>query len=88
MIGARKLIVVIAAALLGAAGLAGCGEKPQVIVYEQGKYQGKPDTRPWDNDPAASLYTTSKWTKGDKASWEAALKARNQNQNEYVRIGG
>ncbi|MBI5910841.1 MAG: hypothetical protein HY848_12925 [Betaproteobacteria bacterium] len=82
MISARKLAV---AALVVTAGLAGCGEKEQVIAYQQGKYQGKPDTRPWENEPGASLYTTSKWTKGDKASWEAALRSRNQNQNEYTR---
>ncbi len=86
MIGARKLILIVAAVAV-VAGLAGCGEKEQVVVYQQGKYQGKPDTKPWDNDPSASVYTSSKWTKGDERSWETALKARNQNQNEYVRIG-
>ncbi len=84
MISARKLIVAVAA-LAVTAGLAGCGEQEQVIVYQQGKYQGKPDTKPWDNDPSASLYTTSTWTKGDKSSWETALKSRTQNQNEYTR---
>ena len=82
MISPRKLVV---AAVVVTAALAGCGEKEQVIVYQQGKYQGKPDTRPWENEPGASLYTTSKWTKGDKSSWETALKSRNQNQNEYTR---
>jgi len=83
MINAIKLAVV---ALVVSAGVAGCGEKDQVIVYQQGKYQGKQDTRPWDNDPGASPYPASKWTKGDKAGWEAALKSRNQNQNEYTRV--
>jgi len=32
-------------------GLAACGESQQVVVYKQGKYQGKPDSRPWDNEP-------------------------------------
>ncbi len=86
MISARKLVVA-AAALAFMAALGGCGEKEQVVMYQQGKYQGKPDTKPWNDDPAASLYTTSKWTKGDKTSWETALKSRTQNQNEYVRIG-
>jgi hypothetical protein len=85
MISARKLAVA-GVALVALTGLAGCGENEQVIVYQQGKYQGKPDTRPSDNDPGGSLYTTSKWTKGDKASWEAAIKSRNQNQNEYTRV--
>ena len=84
MIGARKLVIAVAAVTV-TAGLAGCGEHDQVVAYQQGKYQGKPDTNPWDNDPGASLDTTSKWTKGDKSSWETALKSRNQNQNEYTR---
>lgn len=87
MISARKLIVAVAA-LVATAGLAGCGETEQVIVYQQGKYQGKPDTKPWENEPGSSLYTTSKWSKGDKSSWEATLRSRSQGQNEYVRIGG
>ena len=78
-------LVISGAALIAAAGMAGCGEKEQVVVHKEGKYQGKPDTNPWANDPGASLYTTSKWTKGDKTSWETALKSRNQNQNEYTR---
>jgi len=76
---------VVAAMLVAATGLAACGEREQVIVYKQGKYQGKPDSKPWDSDPAASLYTTSKWTKGDQASWETALKTRNLYQNEMTR---
>jgi hypothetical protein len=84
MISARKIIIALAA-LTTLVVLAGCGERDQIIVYQQGKYQGKPDTKPADNDPGSSLYTTSKWTKGDKSSWEAAIKSRNQNQNEYTR---
>lgn len=86
MTGARKIVVAVAALAL-TAGLAGCGETEQVMVYQQGKYQGKPDTKPWDNDPKAGLDPTSTWTKGDKTSWETAIKSRTQNQNEYVRIG-
>jgi ABC-type glycerol-3-phosphate transport system substrate-binding protein len=80
-----KAFVLAMAALVAAAGLAACGEREQVIVYKQGKYQGKPDSKPWDSDPAASLYTTSKWTKGDQASWENAIKTRNSYQNELTR---
>ena len=64
-----------AIALVAAAGVAGCGERPQVIEYKQGKYQGKPFTPPWD----------SATFKGNQAEWERAIKARNQNQNEYKR---
>jgi hypothetical protein len=81
---ARKLVLV-GAALFVALGLSACGERDQVTVYKQGKYQGKPDTKPWENDPAASLYTTSKWAKGDKTGWESAVKTRNLAQNEYNR---
>lgn len=61
-----------------AAALAGCGEKEQVVVYKQGHYQGKADGKPWDNESFS----------GDKGNWEATIKARNQNQNEYRRING
>ena len=72
----RLILSAIAAALV--LGVAGCGEKPAVTVYKQGQYQGKPDMQPWDNDQF----------KGDKAAWERSVKARNVNQNEYVRISG
>ena len=69
--------IALIAALLVAGGLAaGCGERPQVIDYKQGTYQGKPDTRPWESAPF----------NGDKVAWENALKQRNQGQNEYRRV--
>ena len=77
-----RIVLLLAAAAL--VGLAGCGESEQVIVYKQGKYQGKPDTRPWDNEPLAM---GPKWTKGDKASWETQIRTRNLTQDEYKRIG-
>jgi hypothetical protein len=84
MTAARRLALA-GAALLVAVGMGACGERDQVTVYKQGKYQGKPDTKPWENDPAASLYTTSKWTKGDAKGWETAVRSRNLAQNEYTR---
>lgn len=77
---------VAAALLAGAAllGLAACGETEQVVVYKQGKYQGKPDSNPWDNAPLAYGHTT--WKQGDKASWENEINTRNLSQNEYRRI--
>ena len=78
-------VLLVAAALAAGVGLSACGEREQVVVYKQGKYQGKPDSKPWDSAPSASLYTTSKWTKGDQASWETALKTRNLYQNEMTR---
>jgi len=57
-------------------GLAGCGERPQVIQYKQGTYQGKPDEKAWSGSP---------WN-GNQREWELAINNRNQNQNEYKRI--
>ena len=69
----RLLAAAIASAF--ACALAGCGERPQEITYKQGSYQGKQDTRAWDNEPF----------KGDQKAWELALKDRTQAQNEYKR---
>lgn len=70
----RTACAVLTGALV-LAGLAGCGEKTQVTVYKQGRYQGKADSQPWDNDQY----------KGDRVAWEKAIKARNNGQNEYLR---
>lgn len=69
---ALAALVIIAVAVFP---LSGCGDSDQVIVYKQGKYQGKPDTQPWDNDKF----------KGNQVEWENAIKTRNQAQNEYTR---
>ncbi|MCK9260105.1 MAG: hypothetical protein RBT39_10210 [Azoarcus sp.] len=71
---ARCVISMLAVAVLGG-GLSGCGEPSQVVTYEQGKYQGKPDNQPWDNPVF----------KGDKTAWELAMKNRSRAQNEYNR---
>jgi len=78
MMGHSKRWLLIAAAAVLPLIAAGCGEKTTVTVYKQGQYQGKPDKQPWDNDQF----------KGDRLAWEKAVKARNERQNEYVRIGG
>ena len=65
--------------------LSACGEREQVVEQQSEKrYQGKRDSKPWDNDPLA--YGSGKWSKGDRASWETQLKARQQSQNEDRRI--
>ena len=69
----KMIMAAVAGAVLVLA--AGCGEKQQYIVYKKGEYQGKPDTRPWDNDQF----------KGDRTAWEKAVKARNAGQTEYAR---
>ena len=68
-----------ALALLAAA----CGEREQVAGGER-TYQGKRDTMPWDNAPLA--YGAGKWSKGDRASWETQIKARQLTQHEHKRI--
>jgi major membrane immunogen (membrane-anchored lipoprotein) len=57
--------------LMGAALLTGCGEKAQTV----GDYRGKADAKPYEANYGS-----------DKAKWESALRARNQNQNEYKRV--
>lgn len=67
--------------------LAACGEREQVLQPpQQGglSYQGKPDTRPWDHTPTAA--GSSSWPAGDRGAWEKAIRARNQAQNESVRM--
>jgi hypothetical protein len=60
---------------LAALGLAGCGERPQVINYKQGTYQGKPDTPAYAGTPF----------NGNKQQWDNTIDTRAQSQNEYVR---
>ena len=67
----RAALIAIGATAL----LAACGERPQVLEYKQGTYQGKPDTPAYNNPPF----------NGNKGEWEKALAQRNQNQNEYKR---
>ena len=81
-----RTLALAALAATAALGLAGCGDPPQELAQKERRYQGKPDTLPEGNDPADAIYTTSKWTKGDKTSWETALKTRTLNQNEYTRV--
>ena len=76
----------LGAALVAALFIAGCGEPEQVVVYKQGKYQGKPDTRAWDNTPPAAELRGGKWAKGDRASWETDIKNRQLAQHEHKRI--
>ena len=59
--------------------LVACGEKPQTAGTP------KSDTAPVMGTGVAS-YKAGNWATGDKASWESALKARQQyGQNEYSR---
>jgi hypothetical protein len=74
MIDARTIGLAAGAAALALA-LAGCGERPQVINYKQGTYQGKPDTPAYAGTPF----------NGNKQQWDNTIDTRAQSQNEYVR---
>ena len=75
--GLMRIVTALAGAM-AALMLAGCGERPQVIDYKQGTYQGKPDEKPY----AAAPFN------GNQAEWDRALRNRAQHQNEYRRTGG
>ena len=72
--------------LLFSFGMSGCGEQEQVVVYKQGKYQGKPDSTPWSNEPLAQEFRGGTWKKDDRASWEEQIKRRQLAQHEHKRI--
>ena len=72
----RTMLALLAVGAAG--GLAACGERPQVVNYKQGTYQGKPDSQPYAGAP---------WN-GNRQEWDNAIRTRNQAQNEYKRIGG
>ena len=73
----RALTAAVATAVIVCGGLVGCGERPNVTVYKQGQYQGKPDNVPWQSAPFNN----------NQAEWEKHIKARNNAQNEYLRVG-
>ncbi len=86
---ARRGEVVMRAGLLAIAvlalGTAGCVEVEQAATPQKsGKYQGKPDTQPWDNAPLA--FGDATWKQGDRASWENQIRTRNLAQHEYKRV--
>ena len=68
----HRLIAALVPAILAVL-VAGCGDQP--VVYKQGLYQGKPDSKPWDNDQF----------KGSQVEWEKVVKSRTQGQDEYTR---
>ena len=72
----RKRIVAALAVGSFLLGLTGCGERPQVVNYKQGKYSGKPDTPAYSNAPFT----------GNRQQWENEIDDRTQKQNEYVRL--
>ena len=74
------LFAILSAFILG---VTACGEREQVAESKRG-YQGKHDGKPWDNEPLA--YSSGKWSKGDRTSWETQIKTRQLGQHEDKRI--
>jgi len=75
MMRALRTLSAVLVALLWVVGLSACEEK-KVTRYEPGKYSGAPVAAPWDSPQFG----------GKQAEWEAAIQARTQSQNDYVRI--
>jgi major membrane immunogen (membrane-anchored lipoprotein) len=68
----KKTLMLMAVAAL----LVACGEKPQTMGG------AKQDAAPYTG--TGKPFVDAGWKQGDKASWEAHLKARGQNsQNDY-----
>jgi hypothetical protein len=66
-------------ALLMVAGLAACGDRPQELTAS------KQDSAAFTG--TGKPYVDPNWKPGDKATWEAQLKARSQyGQNDYTRM--
>ena len=67
-----------------AAALTGCGEKSQELGPSSSK---KSDAKAWEGVATGGEYTAGGYKAGDKAAWEAQLKARTERgQNEYTHI--
>jgi hypothetical protein len=81
-----KRALLLLGALALAAGLVACGEREQVTVYKAGKYQGKPDSLPWNSESPVAELRGGKWSKGDRNSWEEQLRQRQLAQHEHKRI--
>lgn len=74
----KHLLWIVALAMLGSL-LSACGETPQPLGA------GKQDATPFSG--TGKPYVDAGWKQGDKASWEAHLKARTlSGQNDYSRM--
>lgn len=66
-------------AVLLAAGLTACGERPQELTASKQDSAAHTGT--------GKPYVQPDWKPGDRASWESQLKARSQyGQNDYTRM--
>ena len=80
-----KRTIAIAAAAAATLMLGACGEKPQEVSQKRPGTTVTRDTKPWEGDRLA--FEEQSFKRGDKPSWENALKTRVQAQNEYNRTG-
>jgi hypothetical protein len=72
-----SLVGLAAIALSMGFALGGCvRQEDSTAAKTTASYQGKPDTEPWNNN---------RWH-DNRETWERAITAREQGQNEYVRI--
>jgi hypothetical protein len=71
-----SLVGLAAVALSIGLGLTGCVREEPTVEKTTASYQGKPDTEPWNS---------SRWH-DNRETWLQAIIAREQGQNEYVRI--
>ena len=70
---------ILASILICAAGIqAGCSEPSQNVMYEGGKYAGKPDAPAWQSGTF----------NGSRDDWEVEIKKRGKLQSEYTRLKG
>ena len=74
MMRAAMVMGLLASVVLGA-----CGEKVQTIGVAG---ERKADAKNWDANGSAD--PAPGWTPGTQASWDAQLRKRAQNQNDYA----
>ncbi len=75
---ARRTMLTVA--LLAAALLAACGERPQTAFPSHRK-----DSAPLYKGAEGDPFMAQHWIPGDRTSWENQIRARGQYQNEYNR---
>ena len=73
-----KRLMFASLAVLIAAQLAACGEKPQTASAR------KSDEKAWQSHDAS--FAAAGYKAGDKATWDDQARARAQSQNEYNRV--
>jgi hypothetical protein len=78
MMGRGSMALWMAAGAVAVTGLTACSKEPQPAVK-------KSDTKAWEGSQTTA-YASDGYKSGDKAAWEAHLKARTERgQNEYTR---